>query len=246
MDRPATSQRESAPLIGLPGRRVTGRDVAGFPESLGHLEADLYLAAYAREVLAAGGVPVHLPIDCEPAAYLPHLDGIVLTGGVDVEPWRYGAEPDGRGTYEPERDELELALLDGALAADLAVLGICRGLQLINVHAGGSLRQHVPVHARFDVDPDGEVHDVTFHRPSRLAQLYGERIEVNSLHHQAVDRLGAGLVVTGRASDGTIEAVEMPGRELIAVQWHPEMRSRHEPVFDWLVARAGRRAGAVA
>jgi putative glutamine amidotransferase len=242
MDVQATSKVDSPPLIGLPGRRVTARDIAGFPPALGHLDTDMYLADFGREVLAAGGLPLHLPLDGDPAAYVPHLDGIVLTGGSDIEPWRYGAEPDGRGAYEPERDQLELALLEAALAADLAVLGVCRGLQVVNVHAGGSLHQDVPAHARFDVSPAGAVHDVVFDRPSRLHQLYGHRAEVNSLHHQTVDRVGRGLVVTGRAGDGTIEALEMPDRAVIAVQWHPEMSATPEPVFDWLVTEARQKA----
>jgi putative glutamine amidotransferase len=96
----------------------------------------------------------------------------------------------------------------------------------------------VPAHAILHQDPALAAHHVDVEQPSRLHQLYGSRIEVNSLHHQTVDRLGAGLVVAARAEDGTIEGIEMPGRDVIAVQWHPEMAASSEPIFGWLVERA--------
>lgn len=226
------------PLIGVPGRRRTGGQVEGFPEALRGLEMDLYLADYSRGILNAGGLPVNLPMDADPADYLPHLSGVLLTGGADVDPEHYGQEPDGNGGYERERDELELALLDASLSAGLPTLGICRGLQLLNIHAGGTLHQHVPPHARYDVPPSAEVHDVTFVEGSCLHGLFGTGTEVNSLHHQTVDRLGDGLVVTARADDDTIEGVEVPGRDVLAVQWHPEMLTNDDPVFSWLVERA--------
>ncbi len=230
----------SIPLIGLTGRRRLLNQIEGFPGSLGHLRADLFLSDYSDDVVAAGGLPVLLPVDGDPEPYMSRLDGIVFTGGADIEPHRYNQEPDGQGGYEPERDDQELALVDLAIDHGLAVLGICRGLQLLNVHAGGTLHQDVPAHSRYDVDPAGAVHGVRFSQPSRLHLLYGEQAEVNSLHHQTIDRLGSGLQVTGRADDGTIEALEMPGCDVIAIQWHPEMRNGQEPVFDWLIKQATR------
>jgi putative glutamine amidotransferase len=230
----------SRPLIGLPGRRKTAAQVEGFPQALHGLDIDLYLADYSRSVLHAGGLPVNLPLDADPCQYLPHLSGIVLTGGADIEPEFYGQDPDGNGGYEPERDELELALLAGALDAGLPVLGICRGLQLLNVHSGGTLHQHRPLHARYDVDPSARVHPVSFDAGSCLQAILGPRVTVNSLHHQTVDRLGGGLVVTGRADDDTIEGIEIPGRPVIAVQWHPEMLSNADPLFSWLIEQANR------
>ncbi|MDH3679803.1 MAG: gamma-glutamyl-gamma-aminobutyrate hydrolase family protein [Acidimicrobiia bacterium] len=226
------------PLIGVTGRRRKAGQIAGFHDALGHLDADLYLTNYNVDVMEAGGLPVLLPLDGDPLDYLPHLDGLVLTGGADLEPHRYDYAPDGAGTYEPERDDVELRLAVGALEAALPILGICRGLQLLNVATGGSLHQDVPAHSRYDVDPAGSVHDVYFSEHSRLSLLYGDGTEVNSLHHQTVHRLGDGFVVTGRAHDNTIEGMEMPGRDVIAVQWHPEMRPHREPVFDWVVKRA--------
>ncbi len=239
------------PLIGLTGRRRSAAAVAGFPESLHGLAIDLYLADYAREVLAAGGLPVHLPMDADPAEYAEHLDGVLLSGGADLHPAHYGAEPDGNGDYEPERDDLELGLLAAAKTRNLPVLGICRGLQLINVAAGGTLHQHVAEHARYDVAPDAHVHEVAFQAGSVLAEIYqGPGTDpgatdhttpdrkVNSLHHQTVDRVGDGLSVVARSTDGTVEGLETADGSIVAVQWHPEMLSTPEPVFDWLIDRA--------
>jgi putative glutamine amidotransferase len=238
MTKTTTPGTGRPPLIGLTGRRRPAAVVAGFPASLGHLEVDLHLTDYAREVVAAGGLPVQLPSIGDPRPYVDRLDGLLLTGGCDVEPGRYGAEPDGNGDYEADRDELELTLLGAALETGLPVLAICRGLQVLNVHAGGTLHQHLPDHARFDVDPADDVHQVTFDPGTRLHELYGSVIETNSLHHQAVEAVGRGLAVTGRAGDGTVEALELVGAPVLAVQWHPEMRNVHEPVFDWLIEQA--------
>ncbi|MEL7210775.1 MAG: gamma-glutamyl-gamma-aminobutyrate hydrolase family protein, partial [Actinomycetota bacterium] len=149
------------PLIGLPGRRIMSEGLNGWPEPLHGLEVDLYLASYAQGVVEAGGLPVHIPLDVEPEAIIPHLDGLVLTGGADVEPARYGAgaHPE-LITPEPERDQLEFGLLAAAEACDLPVLGVCRGLQIINVAHGGTLAQHVPEHLRFDVPYTDPVHPV--------------------------------------------------------------------------------------
>ena len=237
------------PLIGLPGRRKTGKQVDGFPESLHGLDIDLYLADYSRSVLRAGGLPVNIPMDADPFDYTPYLHGIVLTGGADVDPSNYEHAPDGNGAYEADRDALELSLLEEALAADLPVLGICRGLQLINIHAGGTLHQHVPEHARYDVAPNARVHEVTFEPHSRLGLLYtggpdgtdASPIAVNSLHHQTVDRVGGDLMVSARDGDGVVEGLELPGQDVLAVQWHPEMLQEPEPVFDWLIRQAVKR-----
>ena len=229
------------PLIGLPGRRKRSSQIEGFPEKLDHLEIDMYMADYARAVLQAGGLPVHLPLDADPLDYLGVVDGLVFTGGADLDPATYDA-PNEASDVEPIRDTFELALLSGALEAAIPTLGICRGLQLINVHAGGSLNQDEPSHARYDVDPSSRTHTVTIEPASRLSLMFGSAAEVNSLHHQTVATLGEGLSVVARAPDGTIEAVEMPGRDLIAVQWHPEMldpaHADVDPLMQWLVQRA--------
>lgn len=226
-----------APLIGLPGRRINIGRIEGFPDNLADLEVDLYFADYARGVLRAGGVPIHLPIDADPTIWVERLDAVLLTGGADVDPGRYGAV-NTASTVETIRDEFELALLASAIDHALPVLGICRGLQVLNVYAGGTLHQDVPPHARFDIAPAAEAHEVTIEAGSELAGVYGERVTVNSLHHQTVDRLGEGLVVTARADDGTVEGLELPGADVIAVQWHPEMMRLDDPIFPWIVERA--------
>lgn len=237
------------PLIGLTGRRKTAVEIDGFPDNLDKLAIDLYIADYAGGVLSAGGLPVHLPMDADPVEYVDHLHGVLLTGGADVQPSTYGATADGNGLYESERDELELALLAGAMERDLPVLGICRGLQIINVHAGGTLHQDVPEHARYDIAPHTRIHEISFEAETRLGLMYGGSpnrssagsLKVNSLHHQTVDQVGDGLKVSARGDDGVIEALELPGHDLLAVQWHPEMLLEPEPVFDWLIGRARKR-----
>lgn len=238
MTRPAIGPR---PLIGLSGRRKKGGDLVGNFETLSDLDIDLYYSDYARAILEAGGMPMHLPIDVDPTEVVDHLDAVLLTGGTDIGPERYGQQPiEDLHEPEPERDTFELALCDAAAARSMPTLGICRGLQLINVHAGGTLHQDVPVHAAFDHSPDTHSHSVTLTEGSSLAGLYGSTRSVNSLHHQTVDELGQDLVATAMAEDGTVEGIEHRSLPIVAVQWHPEMMATRssDPVFGWLVDAA--------
>jgi len=230
----------SRPVIALPGRRKHGHQVTDFPASLATIDVDLYFADYARGVLHAGGLAVHLPFDANPAEYVGLFDGILLPGGADVDPAHYGADPLDGHPNEPERDDLELALIELAEVEQLPVAGICRGLQLLNVHGGGTLHQDVPEHAHFDKAPSSPIHHVEFAVGSTCARLYGRPIEVNSLHHQTIDRVADGFRVTATSEDGTIEAIESLDRPWIAVQWHPEMMhdGHDDPLFAWLVAEA--------
>ncbi len=236
----------SRPLIGLPGRRKLAKAIEGFPATMDHIQVDLYLADYSLGVLEAGGLPVNLPIDADPVELAEYLDGVLLTGGADIGPEHYGHQS-ATDLFPPEseRDDFELALLGRAIHRGLPVLGICRGLQLINVQAGGTLNQDIPPHARFDVVPDTEVHPVDFVDGSILHGLYGDSRKVNSLHHQTVLDLAPGLNATGRADDGTVEGLESDDGRLVSVQWHPEMmRGRPEdPIFGWLVRAAITRQG---
>ena len=230
------------PLIGLPGRRKRASEISGFPDTMAERAVDLYMADYARGVIEAGGIPVHLPIDVDPAAVGQRLDGLGLPGGTDIDPIRFGADPHPELLApEPERDDFELGLMSAALDADIPVLGICRGIQLVNVHRGGTLHQHVPEHNRFDLPIHTNIHRVDFAEGSILRDLYGPSAEVNSLHHQTVAEVGRDLTVAAQADDGTIEALEMSD-SVVAVQWHPELMPTRptDPIFGWLVERARR------
>lgn len=236
-----TDRTAARPLIGLTGRVKQGRDLGGFPATLGAVDLDVYVSDYARAITAAGGLPVHLPQHVAAAEYVGRLDGLVLSGGADVDPLRYGERPSApTGPVEPARDEAELALIDAAVAGERPVLGICRGLQLLNVWAGGTLHQHVPEHARYDLVASDPFDEVTVTPTSRLGLMYGSSAQVNSLHHQTVDRVADGWVVTARSADGTVEAMEWPGHDVLAVQWHPELLpgAAADPLFTWLVDRA--------
>jgi putative glutamine amidotransferase len=189
--------------------------------------------AYAEQVAAAGGMPVLLPPLPGVPATVDRLDALMLSGGGDLDPASYGAppEPETSRVY-PERDRAELDLLTAALAARLPVLAICRGLQILNVARGGTLQQHLPDSGGHRAAPGTYgTHPVRVAPGSRLAGLLGPPdgdgalwLDVPTAHHQAIGRLGAGLVATAWATDGTIEAVETADGEetLIAVQWHPE------------------------
>ena len=182
-----------------------------FENEVGRYEAAL------REV---GIEPVRIsPVD---ARSLDSLDGLLLTGGTDVNPARYGARRDPKTEdADDPLDELEIGLLRDALSAGMTVLAICRGMQLFNVFHGGTLVQHLDSHD----SPDG-LHNIQVVPDSRLAAIIGEgEHEVNSRHHQAVARLGDGLIVSAKSSDGVIEALERPDQAFaLAVQWHPEDR----------------------
>jgi len=205
---------------------------------------------YVDAVLRAGGMPTVLPVLPPDLALdaLTDIDGLLLTGGADVEPARYGGDPHPEvyGVH-PDRDEWELAL---ARSAAVPTLGVCRGAQLLNVAAGGTLVAHLPDITELshrEPDRSGDlVHEVMITPGSRLHAVVGAlEIGVNTLHHQAVGTLGAGLVATAVAPDGTIEAIEAgDGRPVLGVQWHPEWlpgEAPHDAVFGWLVAAASAR-----
>ncbi|WAZ20559.1 gamma-glutamyl-gamma-aminobutyrate hydrolase family protein [Streptomyces cinnabarinus] len=190
------------------------------------LDAALLPAGYPRLVQRAGGLAAMLPPD-DPehaAAAVARLDGLVVAGGPDVEPVRYGAERELRtGPPARERDAWELALIEAALAVRLPLLGICRGMQLLNVALGGTLVQHLEGHAEV-VGVFGR-HPVKPVPGTRYAGLVPEETAVPTYHHQSVDRLGTGLVPSAHATDGTVEALELPSTAgwVLGVQWHPEM-----------------------
>ena len=229
------------PLIGISTyhRETAGRSRFSLP------------TAYVDALRAADGLGVLLtPGEAEPEELLERLDGIVLSGGGDLDPASYGGDAHAR-TYSvsPERDALELALLRGALERGLPTLAICRGMQVLNVALGGNLHVHLPdvvgeavVHRRSQTE--AAAHPVRLERGSRLAERLGaaELAAVPSWHHQALDRLGSGLRPVAWAPDGVVEAVELPDApRLIAVQWHPELAgaaAEGRGLFAALVASA--------
>jgi putative glutamine amidotransferase len=241
------------PLIGVttselrPGELATLRRHGEPP----HAEMALGIT-YARAVEAAGGLPVVMPPLAPEAvpALVDRLDGLLLSGGPDLDPEAYGAEPHAElGDTEAGLDEFEYAIVREALDRGLSILGICRGAQALNVARGGTLHQHLPeligdeVAHRQRADARRPTHRVQVSPGSRLASvLRVAELRVNSFHHQAVDRLGAGLRVSARAPDGTVEAIEDPALPFVlAVQWHAETlseRATERRLFDELVAAA--------
>jgi putative glutamine amidotransferase len=236
------------PLIGISGRRwpaaALGKNV---PAAMNDLDFDLHFTDYPRSVALAGGLPVELTRDADAQEMVDHLDGLVLTGGADVEPEHYDQEPDENlGATEPDRDAWEMALLAAARAKDIPVLAICRGLQLVNVVFGGTLRQHIELeegagHPRWDVDGHQTTHQVNLVEGTLTSALFPHEIGVNSLHHQVVEEVGEGLIVSAKASDGEVEGLETPDGKILAVQWHPELLKKPDPTFVWLVGEASKR-----
>lgn len=214
-------------------------------------QALLLPRSYVEAVQHAGALVVMLPPDKllteDPNEVLDLLDGLVMAGGADIDPASYGAEahPETLDTV-PERDRFEIALARAAIERDLPLLGICRGMQLINVAYGGTLLQHLPErfghheHLRVAGTFDGADHDVELIEGSLAARAAGETHHATkSHHHQGVDRLGEGLRISGcSAIDGLPEAIEMPDRRFVlGVQWHPEADDTSQ-VVGALVAEA--------
>jgi putative glutamine amidotransferase len=195
------------------------------------VEGNVSQRTYSLRVAGAGGLPLVLPADeataKSPGQLLDLLDGLVLSGGADVDPATYGAERGPRSTgYRAERDRFELGLARAAIARELPVLGICRGMQLLNVALGGTLDQSLP-DSELHLHTPGRFsdHEVRLDPGSLAARAAGaERITARSHHHQGVERLGDGLVASGWAEPGgTVEAVEAPGRGFVlGILWHAE------------------------
>lgn len=217
----------SAPLIGITSENT--KNEYGQP-------AVRSLRTYIREVIKAGGIPIVIPSETPGdmlSELFTRLDGIILTGGDDIDPARFNGEMHPKvGKPDPIRDECEITLAKLAVEKQKPVLGICRGIQLLNVALGGNLYTHVedqhPAKTKHDYYPEPPrdliSHPVSIEENSKLFEIIGEReIDVNSLHHQGVKTLSPKLVPTAYSPDGLIEAVEIPGHHFaIAVQWHPE------------------------
>ncbi len=237
------------PAYSLPRGRVRGWSGGGFAVPQG------YVACLRR----AGVWPVVVPGPSpgRPEDVLSPFAGLVLTGGGDVDPDRYGAQPH-PSTYgiDPERDDLELALIPAALASGLPILAICRGMQMLNVACGGTLHQHLPdiIGSVVHGDPSTDTwvpHGVEIAEPSRLADAVGGRRLQGcaSHHHQGIERLGEGLQPVAWSEDGLVEALEPEGTTgwAVAVQWHPEVTAAEDEaqqaLFDAFAEQVKRRAG---
>jgi putative glutamine amidotransferase len=243
-----TSDR--SPLIGITTRRLSASALPYYPVTMHGLTLDYVVSDYARGVAGAGGTPVLIPSEAPVETLLQCLDGLVLTGGEDVTPSLYGAVEGPHATvHDRQRDEFELAIISAALARQIPILAICRGIQILNVALGGTLVPHLEevdgfTHAMTDMAPSVRRHGVKFESDSELARVMGidkeapAMLSVNSFHHQAILEAGHPLRVVAWADDGTIEGVEIPNRAVIGVQWHPEMHEGVDPVFAWLCSAA--------
>jgi putative glutamine amidotransferase len=244
----------SRPLVAVSSYPLQPGRVTGWREGASAVPAE-----YLNGLRNAGVRPVILTTpDPEPSmSMLEPFDGLLLIGGGDVDPGCYGAarHPAVYGV-DQQRDQFELAAAKAAVEMGVPLLAICRGLQVLNVAVGGTLHQHLADllgmghHGRADSDGRPVIHDVAIEPASRLAEIAGEAgvlTGCTSIHHQAVDRLGAGLVVTGRSPDGVIEAVETPPGQgwVVGVQWHPERTAAADPrqqaIFDSFAAVLGAR-----
>ena len=217
------------PLIGVPTGREKSQRFFGLP---------LYIMnqTYVRMLENLGALPVMIPLQMSEATLqgiFERLDGLFLPGGEDIDPSHYGAERHPQlGTTDPERDRTELLMTQWALAAGMPVLGVCRGVQVINVACGGTLYQDLPSQCptleKHDYFPPTYeryrvTHQVSIEPDSRLARALGTIYGVNSMHHQGIAQLGNELRAVGRADDGLVEAVELPLLPfVVGVQWHPE------------------------
>lgn len=242
-------RRADGPIVGITA-------FAASPEKASEAPTFALPQSYVEAVLAAGGAPIILPAHLEGSALRSvrqRIDGLILSGGGDVHPSFFGEEDGGAlGSVDEGRDRTELALARWAMAQDVPLLAICRGIQVLTVAAGGTLIQDIAAEVADPLEhssvnrriKSGIVHPVEVAPNTHLASLVGSgTLGVNSFHHQAVKEVGAGLVVTARAPDGVIEGLEAPDLSFcIGVQWHPERLVGEHPamrrLFEALVAAA--------
>lgn len=240
------SHHTTLPLIGLSTYRS--------PAQMDGYDTDFVAlpAQYLEAITLAGGVGVLIPPQplesADATRILQGLDGVVICGGWDIEPQLYGQEPTEKmEETDSLRDKTEMTLLGAALDLDMPVLGICRGAQMLNVHLGGTLHQHVPDVTGSDIyrKPGGlfTSENMTLAEGSTLAEIFDNQDSVPGpvQHHQAIDQVAPGLIVSARGPDGIIQGVEAPERNFcVAVQWHPEENLSDVRIFDRLILEAAR------
>lgn len=232
------------PLIGLTSYYVEASEM-GTNRPRGNYDQDMIIvsADYARCIELAGGIPVILPCTQDKGIikeYVSRVDGLLFCGGEDVQPIYYGqATKKGLGASSPLRDSFEWLLLEEGLAQDKSILGICRGLQLINIFYGGTLFQDLGQmdftsieHSILNAPKYTKCHEVEIYVNTHLYDMIQQgKIYVNTKHHQSIDALGERLIVSSKALDGVIEGIEDPNRKfMMAVQWHPEMMAEKEEI----------------
>ena len=189
---------------------------------------------YVDAVVRAGGVPLIIPFSTDKEVIISQaqlIDGLILSGGHDINPYNYGQEPSQKiGEIFPERDIYEMILLEESKKRDIPILGICRGFQLINIAAGGTLYQDLSlipgnILKHFQGSkPTLKTHMIKIEENSVISSIFGKETMVNSFHHQAIDKVADDFIIVARASDGVVEAIEHKTYKfLVAVQWHPEM-----------------------
>ncbi|WP_187369144.1 gamma-glutamyl-gamma-aminobutyrate hydrolase family protein [Baekduia soli] len=233
-------------MVGVTGRRWPAETLHnGDVPALRGLCVDAFFTAYARAIAEAGGLAVFVPRESDPEVLAGRLDGVVLAGGLDVDPAFYGGEVGAETTLlDPEQDAFDIALARAAIVRGIPVLGTCRGHEVLNVALGGTLQDHRrDGHNERGCAAAQRVHDVSIADGSVLHALYGPRVSVNSLHHQAIATAAAGVRVAARSDDGLIEAIELLDHDAVGVQWHPEFHDGLDPILLWLVVQARERSG---
>jgi putative glutamine amidotransferase len=236
------------PIIGLStGGRIENDFTGDYYQSYYSIPS-----LYIESVRRAGGIPVLLPPDTanEVASLLPRLDGLIITGGADIDPNHYNgnAQHPSLTKIDYERDSSELALIRAWLNTEKPMLCVCRGMQVLNVAFGGTMHEHIPDVRENDIHRSADglwtIHEILVDENSLLAQVMGtNKVETYSGHHQAVKAIGQGLCVVAQAPDGIVEAIEHEKHPwLIGVQWHPEKSAATDPsqqaLFDALVKQA--------
>lgn len=230
-------------VIGISGNIIFDKDSI-YPKAY---VSDGYITSVAK----ANGIPLMMPI-CEDKeivkGMVSSVDGVIISGGVDIHPFKYGKEPSPNiGDISLERDELDFSIMEYALKMKKPILGICRGMQVINVFFGGTLVQDILSERKTDIKHSQSApsyvptHKVNVVKDSLIYKIFGKSAEVNSFHHQSIDNLAKDFKVSATANDGIVEAIEYKGKDdfILGVQWHPELLSSKiismQNIFDMFV-----------